>query len=69
MKIDVSVLRVPAIALITAFLAINALPQILTAPPNQSPPSGSNFSAVNQSAVTAFAGGTISLRGMTEFCG
>jgi outer membrane autotransporter protein len=65
MKIDISVLRVPAIALITAFLAVNALPQTLTAPPNQTPPAGSNFSSTNQNTVTANAGGTITLDGGT----
>jgi hypothetical protein len=59
MKVEVSVLRVHSLALITAFLTINALPQILTAPPDQTPPAGSNFSSTNQN--TGGVGGRVML--------
>src|SRR6266481_3925775 len=61
MKSEVSFLRASFTALVTLFWVTNSLAQTLTAPPNQSPPAGSNFSSTNQNTVTANAGGTINL--------
>ena len=65
MKSEVSFLRASFIALVNLFWVTNSLAQTLTAPPNQNPPPGSNFTSTNQNTVTANAGGTINLNGGT----
>jgi len=65
MKSEISFLRASFTALVTLSWATNSLAQTLTAPPNQNPPPGSNFSSTNQNTVTANAGGTINLNGGT----
>jgi hypothetical protein len=66
-RVDLLRLRQQSTTLLLAAIlcASNASGQTLTAPPNQTPPPGSNFSSINSNVVTANAGGTITLTGGT----